>query len=101
MKVAVLALCLCGAASAASLEFHEASFVAGEDGRPAGWTVWSARPETAPRAFVDRGALAISGNSNLAGHGGWERQLPGVEPGAWYRFTARYRAEAVRPSRGR
>lgn len=74
----------------------------GADGRPAGWTVWSARPENAVRAFVDPvryrgepGSLAISGNSNLAGHGGWERTVAGVEAGAWYRFAAYYRSEGV------
>ncbi len=98
----IAVLCLCGAASAASLHYEESAFAAAADGRPAGWTVWSARPETAPRAFVDPlryrtkpGALAISGNSNLAEHGGWERRVEGVEPGAWYRFAAYYRAEAV------
>jgi predicted amidohydrolase len=95
MKFAVLALSLCGAAAAASLHFEESAFVAAKEGRPEGWTTWSARPETAPRAFVDKGALAISGNSNIAGHGGWERRIGGVEGGAWYRFTARYRAEGV------
>jgi len=97
-----MALWLCGTATAASLHFHEAGFVAARDGKPAGWTLWSARPETAPRVFVDSqhyrtrpGSLAISGNSNLAGHGGWERRLADVEPGGWYRFLAYYRAEAV------
>jgi predicted amidohydrolase len=95
-------LCLCGAAFAAPLRFQESAFIAAGDGRPAGWTVWSARAETAPRAYVDPlryrtkpGSLAISGNSNLAEHGGWERRVEGVEPAAWYRFAAYYRAEAV------
>jgi predicted amidohydrolase len=64
--------------------------------------VWSARAETAPRTYVDPlryrtrpGSLAISGNSNLAEHGGWERRVDGVEAGGWYRFAAYYRAEAV------
>lgn len=82
MKTAVLALCVCGAAAAASLDFRE-------------WTTWSARPETAPRTYVENGTLVINGNSNLAEHGGWERQVDGVEAGKWYRFSARYRAEAV------
>jgi predicted amidohydrolase len=66
------------------------------------WTVWSARAETMPRTFVDplrhrAGAesRAISGNSNVAEHGGWERRVDGVEPGKWYRFTGYWRAEAV------
>ncbi len=102
MKELAIALWLCGAGTAASLHFHESAFVAEADGKPAGWKTWSARPETAPRVFVDRlhyrahaGSLAISGNSNAAEHGGWERQVSGIEPGAWYRFVAYYRAEAV------
>jgi len=102
MKKLAIAFWLCGAAMAASLHFHESAFVEEADGKPAGWNTWSARPETAPRAFVDRlryrtqpGSLAISGNSNPAEHGGWERRLSGVEAGAWYRFVAYYRAEAV------
>src|SRR5512132_2898636 len=101
MRVVIIAS-LCAAAYAAPLRYQESAFTAGADGRPAGWTVWSARAETAPRAYVDPlryrtkpGALAISGNSNLAEHGGWERRVEGVEPGAWYRFAAYYRAEAV------
>src|SRR5438477_3435350 len=93
-----IALWLCGAAAAASLHHQESGFSAGAPG----WTIWSARAETAPRTFVDplryrtkTGSLAISGNSNLAEHGGWERRVDGVEPGAWYRFVAYYRAEAV------
>src|SRR5690242_17928515 len=64
-----LAFVLCGGAFAASLHLQESAFTAGPDGKPAGWTVWSARAETAPRTFVDAlhyrskpGSLAISGN---------------------------------------
>ena len=92
----------CCVATAASLHFQESAFVAAADGKPSGWTVWSARPETAPRVFVDTvhdraggGSLAISGNSNGAAHGGWERRVADVEAGAWYRFVAYYRTEAV------
>jgi predicted amidohydrolase len=102
MKQALLVVVVCAAGIAAPLRFEEGAFTAAADGRPAGWTVWSARAETAPRAFVDPlryrtkpGSLAISGNSNLAEHGGWERRVDGVSPGAWYRFAAFYRAEAV------
>ena len=102
MKTVVVTLLLCGAAAAGSLHIRESAFVAAKDGRPAGWTEWSARPETAPRVFVDPlrgrtspGSLAISGNSNLAEHGGWERKVSGVAPGEWYRLAAYYRAEAV------
>ena len=68
----------------------------------AGWSRWAARDEIAPRAFVDHtmgrgepGALAISGNSNVAAYGGWRKRLEGVEPGRWYRLIAHYRATAV------
>jgi predicted amidohydrolase len=102
MRRLSIALWLCGTGAAASLHFHEAGFVADRDGKPAGWTMWSARPETAPRVFVDPqhyrtrpGSLAISGNSNAAEHGGWVRRMTGVDPEAWYRFVAYYRSEAV------
>jgi hypothetical protein len=93
---------LCVTASAASLHLQQSGFVAGADGKPEGWTTWSARAETAPRTFLDpqhyrtrQGSLAISGNSNAAEHGGWERRVPGVAAGEWYRLTAYYHAEAV------
>src|ERR1035437_11139081 len=102
MKRLSIVLCLCGVPTAASLHFQESAFVAAADGAPPGWNSWSARPETAPRVFVDPlhyrarpGSLAISGNSNGAEHGGWERRVVGGEAGAWDRFVAYYRAEAV------
>ena len=95
MRKLLIAMYFCGVVPAASLHFHDSDFVAAKDGKPAGWTTWSARPETAPRTFVEKGSLAISGNSNIAGHGGWERRVSGVERGAWYRIEARYRADAV------
>jgi predicted amidohydrolase len=39
--------------------------------------------------------LAVSGNGNSGEHGGWEYDVPGIESGAWYRFTAYYRAIGV------
>jgi predicted amidohydrolase len=102
MKRLTLVLWLCAAASGASLRFQASGFVAGAGGKPEGWSTWSAREETAPRVFVDAqrfrtrsGSLAISGNSNAAAHGGWERSVTGVEPASWYRLVAYYRAEAV------
>jgi predicted amidohydrolase len=102
MRRLSLVLWLCAAASGASLRFDESGFVAGPGGKPEGWSTWSAREETAPRIFVDSqhfrtrtGSLAISGNSNVAAHGGWERRVPGVEPSSWYRLVAYYRVEAV------
>ena len=86
----------------AAIHLHQISFIAGQDGMPPGWTTWAARPEIAPRTFVDpvhqrsgQGSLAISGASNASEYGGWEFLVPGVEPGKWYRFTAFYRTEGV------
>src|SRR5437868_55841 len=93
---------LAGALSAAPVLVHESAFDPGPDGKPAGWTTWSARPETAPRCFVDTqryrsspGSLAISGASNIAEHGGWERVVSGISPGSWYRAAAYYQTAAV------
>jgi predicted amidohydrolase len=67
-----------------------------------GWQRWSPRDEIAPRVYVDStqdrgsgGSLAVSGNSNVAVMGGWEK-LASVTPGRWYRFTAYYRADGLR-----
>jgi hypothetical protein len=65
-------------AAAAPLHFHESAFVADKDGKPAGWTTWSARAETAPHTFVDRGWLAISGKNNIAEHGGLRATMASV-----------------------
>jgi predicted amidohydrolase len=62
---------------------------------PDGWRTWAPRAEIAPRTFVEGGALAISGNGISGEHGGWERDIPSVESGAWYRFTARYKCVGV------
>ncbi len=98
-----LVLCLLAgaAASAASLSIHQSAFASG-GGVPPGWTTWSARPQTMPRTYVDPvvyrshpGSLAISGNSNVAEHGGWEYRVSGVNPGKFYRFTAYYKSAGV------
>jgi predicted amidohydrolase len=67
------------------------------------WRVWSQRQETAPRAYIDhtttrsgKGSLAVSGDSNIAVHGGWEHTVSGIEAGKWYRFTAYYKSQGVR-----
>lgn len=69
------------------------------DAPPAGWVTWAARAEIAPRTFVEGKALAISGASNSAAYGGWQRTAP-VEAGKWYRLTAHYRAEGLTYERG-
>ena len=69
---------------------------------PGEWTTWSHRPETMPRTFIDtqvsrggRGSLAINGASNVAAYGGWQKQVSGLEGGAWVRLRAFYKAESV------
>ena len=93
----------CGLIAAPPLHVQQSAFVAGPDGLPAGWSQWSARADTAPRAFVDPsqyrtrpGSLAISGNGNASEHGGWHYQVTGIEPGRAYRFAGYYRSAGVR-----
>src|SRR2546429_3269204 len=100
MRNLFLALCVT-TALAAPIHVHESGFHPGPDGKPAGWTTWSARAETAPRCFVDTlryrsgpGSLAINGVSNIAEHGGWERPVSRVEAGALECATAYYPPEA-------
>lgn len=68
----------------------------------AGWKMWSHREATAPKVSIDhtvtrsgQGALVVSGNSNLAVHGGWEYTIGEVTPNRWYRFTAYYKTQGV------
>jgi len=87
---------------AAPVHVVQSGFSAGPDGLPPGWNTWAPRAEIAPRTYVDTvhyhtgpGALAISGNGNAGVHGGWEFAVADIESGAWYRFTAYYRAMGV------
>jgi len=102
MKPILLSFGLAVALTAGPLEIRQSGFRAGASGVPSGWQTWAARPEIAPRTFVDTthyrrqpGSLAISGNRNPAAYGGWEYIVSAIEPGKWYRFTAYYRAEGV------
>jgi len=68
----------------------------------AGWTVWSDRADhAAPPGWKawsqtgEPGSLTVSGNGNIGEFGGWQRVVPGIEPGAWYRLTVHYRATGV------
>ena len=86
----------------ASVPYHQSGFEATGGGVPEGWKTWAARPEIAPRTFVDRarsrgehGSLAISGNGNAAAYGGWECTVKGVEASKWYHFSAYYQAEGL------
>ena len=94
----LLCLLAAGCAMAAEVHFRQSAF----DANAEGWTAWSDRPETAPRTFVEPvisrgegGSLGVSGNGNIGAYGGWQRQIPGIQPGAWYRFVAYYRTSGV------
>jgi predicted amidohydrolase len=87
----------------AAVHVRQGDFQPAENGVPAGWKVWAARTETAPKTFIDPmhgrsqpGSLAISGDSNSLVYGGWQYTITGVESGKWYRFVAYYRTEGVR-----
>ena len=84
--------------AAEALSFRQSGFKADAPG----WTVWSDRPETMPRTWVEGvvstgepGSLTVSGNGNIGEFGGWQRVVPGIEAGAWYRLTVHYRATGV------
>ncbi len=88
----------------AALTFLFAASLSAEPLRiePANWKLWSQRPATAPRTFLDASvsrsgtaSLAVSGNGNAIEHGGWEQVIPNVKPDTWYRFSAYYRAQGV------
>src|SRR5207249_6963208 len=75
----MLALLAIATVAAGPFRYSQSGFEANHNGLPAGWRVWSARAEIAPRTFVDHaqsraqpGSLAISGNGNPAAYGGWE-----------------------------
>ncbi len=94
----LLSLLLGCCAFAGEVHFRQSGFSA----NPEGWTVWSDRPETAPRTFVepvislgDPGSLAVSGGGSAGVYGGWQRKFPGVQGGGWYRFVAHYRASGL------
>lgn len=86
-----------GVADTAPMRLQWSSF-----GTGSGWSVWSAREEVRPRAFVDSAvsrsladSLAVYGNSNASAYGGWERAIPNIKAGQWYRLAAWYRTAAV------
>ena len=98
MRKLLIFLLATGHAMAADVHFRQSGF----NPKPEGWTAWSDRAETAPRTFVEPvlsigepGSLAVSGNGNLGAYGGWQRKIPGIKPGAWYRFAAHYRTSGV------
>ena len=87
----------------AAVHVQQGGFQPAEGGLPAGWNIWAARADTAPKTFIDTthyrsrpGSLGISGDSNPLVYGGWHYTIPGVEAGKWYRFAAYYRTEGIR-----
>src|ERR1035438_6644916 len=87
---------------AAPLQIHQTGFKPAENGYPAGWSVWSARTEIAPKTFIDTthfrtgpGSLAICGSSNSAEYGGWEYLASGIAASHWYRFVAYFRSAGL------
>jgi len=86
----------------ATVHVRQSGFQPVENGLPAGWKVWAARSETAPRTFVEAahyrsgpGSLAISGDSNSLVYGGWHYAISSIEGGKWYRFGAYYRTDRI------
>jgi len=80
-----------------------------ESGFKAVWEIWARAPRSRrgdgwTRRGIARGpaSLALSGNSNPAVCGGWQRSAGGIEPGRWYRLTAQlsFRGPAVRCAGG-
>ena len=103
MKHVLIALAAVLTTGSGALNVVHSGFRAGPNGTPPDWSVWSARSEIAPRAFVDEhhnrnepGSLAISGNGNAAAYGGWEHTVRGVDAGKWYRLVAYYQATGLK-----
>jgi predicted amidohydrolase len=96
-------LALAGALVAApGALYRQSGFEASADGFAPGWRVWAPRTGTAPHVYVDAtrararlGSLAVSGDSNPAVCGGWERDVAGVAAREWYRLVAHYRVEGA------
>lgn len=98
----MFALMLLAAAIPSTVFFEQVAFPEKPGSEGNGWQVVAQRPEIQPRGWVDgkggrrgKGALMLSGASNSASYGGWQRTLTGVKGGAWYRFTAWYRPVAI------
>lgn len=79
MKTAWLGLwCLCAAAAQT-----------GE------WAVWSAREELKPDTAREGEWLVVRGGGRAESYGGWVRRVDAIRGGAWYHFSAEYRASGV------
>lgn len=75
--------------------FHEDFSRAATGGLPEGWQFWSPRPTMQLATAARPGAFRMAGNGNPHAKGRLWRTLAGFEPGAWYRFEARYAADKV------
>ena len=71
-----------------------------------GWHIAAHRAEIAPKGWIEptvgragHGSLALTGGSNAAAYGGWERSVNGVHGGGWYRLTAEYRTSGFEDER--
>jgi hypothetical protein len=53
VRCSILMLILSAGGAAAALRVTQSAFRPGEGGIPAGWSVWAARAEIAPRTFID------------------------------------------------
>ncbi len=98
----MLPLLLLAAAIPSQVFFEQVAFRNEPNSPTGGWQLVAQRPEIQPKGWIDasggrrgQGALMLSGDSNSAAFGGWQRRLDGIKPGAWYRFSAYYRPEAV------
>ncbi|MCX6624145.1 MAG: carbon-nitrogen hydrolase family protein [Acidobacteria bacterium] len=98
----MLSMLLLAVALPSQMFFEQAVFRNEANSQPGGWRIVAQRPEIQPKGWIDekggrrgQGALVLSGGSNSAAYGGWQRRLDAVQPGAWYRFSAYYRPEAV------
>lgn len=59
------------------------------------WTAWSARNELRPDTAREGEWLLVRGGGRPETYGGWTKRVDGIRGGAWYRFSAEYRASGV------
>lgn len=59
------------------------------------WAVWSAREELRPETAREGEWLVVRGGGRPESYGGWVRRVDGIRGGAWYRFSAEYRASGI------
>lgn len=98
----MLSLLILAAALQPQVIFEQAVFRNEPNSANGGWQLVAQRPEIQPKGWIDttggrhgQGALMLSGGTNSAAFGGWQRRVEGIKPGAWYRLTACYRPEGI------